>query len=212
MSRKKIREFAAALKIPFLVHFTRVVNLPSIMKHGLYPIGRVREVGAEPEVNDQLRLDGYLDGTSLSIAFPNNPMLFKYRKENEGTAWVVLALHPSILWTKDCAFCMHNAADGKISSQDLASLKTVDALAGMFGEIEGMASRKEQKLKTYDPTDVQAEVLVFDMIESKYVVGAAFETKATKDEYSAVLGERKIVVHGTSKGFFGSRGYSRKYR
>jgi hypothetical protein len=212
MPRKDIRELVRKLEIPNLVHFTRAVNLPSIMEHGIYPRSRFDEVGAEPVINDVLRLDGHLDGTSVSIAFPNNPMFYRYRKENDGTDWVVLALNPSILWEKDCAFCMHNAADGKISCQDLDSLRAVDALAGMFEEIEGITPRAEQKLKTYDPTDVQAEVLVFDVIEPRYIHQAAFETKAIRDRHSASLGDRKILAAGANKGYFGSRGYSRKYR
>ncbi len=212
MPRKHVRELAGTLQIPYLVHFTRAVNLRSIVEHGLYPRSRVDEVDAEPVLNDQLRLDGRTDGTSVSIAFPNNSMFYRYRMEDETVPWVVLALHPAILWEKDCAFCMHNAADARISCQDLDRLKTTEALAGMYGEIEGVASRKEQRLKGYDPTDVQAEVLVFDVIEPKYVVGAVFATEAIKNEYSAPLGGRQILVHGPKRGMFGSRSYSRMFK
>jgi hypothetical protein len=214
MPRKEIRDLVGTLKIPNLIHFTRAVNLPSIMEHGLYPRSRIAEVDAEPVVNDQLRLDGHLDGTSVSIAFPNNSMFYRYRKDpgNAGIDWVVLGLNPSILWEKDCAFCMHNAADGAISCQDLDTLRKVEALAGMFEEIEGVTSRAEQKLKAYDPTDVQAEVLVFDVIEPRYIYSAAFETKAVQNKHSASLGDRRIIAAGTDKGYFGSRGYSRKYK
>ena len=214
MPRKDIRDLVSTLKIPNLIHFTRAVNLPSIMEHGLYPRSRIAEVGAEPMVNDQLRLDGHLDATSVSIAFPNNSMFYRYRKDpdNAGIDWVVLALDPAILSEKDCAFCMHNAADGRISCEDLNTLRKVEALAGMFEEIDGVIPRAEQKLRAYDPTDVQAEVLVFDVIEPRYIYSAAFETKAVQDRHSASLGDRSIIAAGRNKGYFGSRGYSRKYK
>lgn len=216
MPRQAIQTHAAAIQVPYLLHFTRVTNLPSIMAHGLYPIARAHEVGAVPDVNDQLRLDGYRNGTSVSIAFPNSQMFYKYRKacqdNGEDVDWAVLVLHPAVLWTKDSAFCRHNAADARISGLPLAGLKTLQAFTGMFDEIEGHTSREEQKLKGFDPTDVQAEVLVLDVIEPQYILGAVFEKAAVRDAYAAHLGERKSYLHANNKGMFASRGYVRKYQ
>lgn len=208
--RQAIQTHAAKIKVPFLLHFTRAANLPSIMQHGLYPISRVDEIGATPQINDKLRLDGYLDGISLSIAFPNYLMFWKYRQDNEGVEWVVLAIHPSVLWLKDCAFCRHNAADARISSQPLEQLMTPAAFTGMFDEIEGIPSRQEQRLKTFDPTDGQAEVLVFDVIEPYLIAGAVFENAATRDLYQGILGNRQISVNRARKGFFAARSYVRQ--
>ena len=162
MSRHAIQSHCRALEIPYLVHFTRVANLPSIMEHGLYPIDRVHEIGVEPEINDQYRLDGHLDGTSVSIAFPNCQMFYKYRMDDESVEWAVLVLKRSILWRLECAFCRHNAADSRISSLLLDELTDEGTFRGMFDEIDGLPTRAEQKLKPYDPTDVQAEVLVLE--------------------------------------------------
>lgn len=212
MPRQAIQAHAAAVQVPYLLHFTRATNLPSIMAHGLYPISRAHEIGAVPDINDQLRLDGHRNGTSVSIAFPNSQMFFKYRNDCNGVDWAVLVLHPAALWTKDCAFCLHNAADARISGLPLAVLKTPQAFNGMFDEIEGHTSREEQKLKAFDPTDVQAEVLVFDVIEPQYILGAVFEKTAVRDAYAAHLGERKSYLHANNKGMFASRGYVRKYQ
>lgn len=212
MPRQAIQVHATAIEVPYLLHFTRVTNLPSIMAHGLYPIARAHEIGVAPDVNDQLRLDGYRNGTSVSIAFPNSQMFYKYRKDCEGVDWAVLVLHRSVLWTKDCAFCRHNAADARISGLPLAVLKTPQAFSGMFDEIEGHKSREEQKLKGFDPTDVQAEILVFDVIEPQYILGVVFEKDAVRNAYAAHLGERKSYLHANSKGVFASRGYARKYQ
>lgn len=212
MSRQAIQTHATTIQVPYLLHFTRVTNLPSIMAHGLYPISRAHEIGAVPDINDQLRLDGHKDGTSVSIAFPNSLMFYKYRMNTKDVDWAVLILHPSLLWTKDCAFCRHNAADARISGVPLAELKTPEAFAGMFDEIEGHAPREEQKLKSADPTDVQAEVLILDVIEPQYMLGAVFEKAAVRDAYAAHLGERKSYLHANDKGMFASRGYVRKYQ
>lgn len=141
-----IQNIATETKIPYLLHFTRAVNLPSIMAHGLYPIERINEIGADPVINDQLRLDGHCSSTSISIGFPNCQMLYKYRMADASVDWVILVLHSSILWAKNCAFCRHNAADGRISSQLLPSLMTHQSFAAMFEEIDGITSREASSL------------------------------------------------------------------
>lgn len=211
MPRQAVQAHAAAIQIPYLLHFTRVVNLPPILAHGLYPIGRVHEIGAVPIINDHYRLDGHRDSTSISIGFPNCQMLYKYRMADTGVDWAILVLHPSILWVKNCAFCRHNAADGRISAQPFANLMTPQAFIGMYDEIEGITPREEQKLKSYDPTDVQAEVLVFDVIEPQYVTGVIFEKPAVRDTYLPHLGERKNYIHANNKGMFANRKYARTW-
>lgn len=212
MPRQAIQDHATAVQLPYLLHFTRAVNLPSILASGIYPISRVGEIGAAPQINDQYRWDGHSDSSSVSIAFPNCQMLYKYRMENVAVDWAILVLQPSVLWDKNCAFCCRNAADGRISSQPLAALMTPQAFVGMYNELEDLESRQDQKLKPFDPTDVQAEVLVFDVIEPRYIVGAIFESTGVRDRYLPHLGDRKAYIHANNKGMFASRGYARKYQ
>lgn len=210
MPRQQIHAYATEIQIRYVLHFTRAENLPSIMNHGLYPIGRIGEIGANPKVNDAYRWDGYRNGTSVSIGFPNCRMLYKCRKDYPEADWAILVINPSVLVEKNCAFCCHNAADKRISSQPLAELMTVPAFRGMYDEIEGLASRGEQRLKPWDPTDEQAEVLVFDVIEPQKIDGVIFQRASVKELYAQSLGSRKTYVHG-DKGMFSSRGYARKY-
>ncbi len=211
MPRQAIQVHATTIEVPRLVHFTRAVNLPSIMAHGLYPVARACEIGATPHINDEYRWDGHRNGTSISIAFPNCQMLYKYRMDEPEVDWAILALDPALLWTKDCAFCCHNAADGRISSQPLPDLKTLEAFKGMYDEIEGIPSRREQKLKPFDPTDVQAEVLVFDVIEPQYIGGIIFEKASVRDAYLTHLSGRKTHINAKNKGMFANRKYARTW-
>jgi len=211
VTRQAIQAHATAIQVPYLLHFTRTTNLPSIMAHGLYPIARVNEIGAAPSINDQYRFDGHSNSTSVSIGFPNCQMLYKYRMADATVDWAILVIHPSILWAKSCAFCRHNAADGHISALPLADLMTPQAFTGMYDEIEGLATREEQKLKSFDPTDVQAEVLVFDVIEPQCIVGVIFEKAAVRDAYLPHLGERKHYIHANNKGMFANRKYARTW-
>lgn len=211
MPRQAIQAHSTARGIPYLLHFTRALNLPTILQHGLYPIGRTHEVGLAPQINDQLRLDGHKDSNSVSIGFPNSQMLYKYRMAEPLVDWVILVLHPSILWVKDCAFCKHNAADGRISCCPLPELMTPESLLGMFEEIDGCLPRVEQRLKISDPTDVQAEVLVFDVIEPQYIVGVIYEKAHVRDAHAHLLGDRKPYVHSNNKGMFANRKYARTW-
>ncbi|HHY6303673.1 TPA: DarT ssDNA thymidine ADP-ribosyltransferase family protein [Salmonella enterica] len=209
MHREQIRLKAETLQIPFLVHFTRVVNLPSIMEHGIVPVTGAGDRNIAPEINDELRLDGHRDSTSLSIAFPNYRMFYRYRMDNPGVEWVVLGIHPSILWRNDCAYCCHSAADARISVQSLAQLKTLEAFEGMFAEIDGLESRQEQRLSNFDPTDGQAEVLSFGIIEPQFIFAVIFNNELTKNSYQHVLGNRQILVNRSGSGYFASRSYVR---
>jgi len=79
----------------------------------------------------------------------------------------------------------------------------------MFDEMEDMTSRQEQRLKPFDPTDGQAEVLVFDVIEPSLISAAAFENDAARDAYQGILGNRQILVNRAGHGYFASRAYVR---
>lgn len=209
MPRQAIQAQAQALKVPHLIHFTRATNLPSIIEHGLYPIGRKDERGINPQINDRMRLDGHLDGTSLSIGFPNYRMFFKYRQENPLVEWVVLGISASVLWEKNCAFCCHNAADTRISNQPLQNLRTVNAMQGMFAEMEGLPTRQDQRLKSFDPTDGQAEIMVFDVIEPELILGVVFQNEAALKASKDVCGKRTLVVHNANQGVFAARSFVR---
>lgn len=211
--REKIHDIQESLKISTLLHFTNANNLASIIKHGIYPKSDIHKINIIPEINDQLRLDGRNNGTSVSISFPNHKMLYKYRMENPSTSWVILIIQPSILWNKDCAFCKHNAADARISRLPLEKLKTPESFLDMFAEIEESNSRLEQNLQDCDPTDVQAEVLIFDIIEPHLIAGIVFDSTNTKNNFIDTINidNYKTFVHADNKGLFASRSYIRKY-
>lgn len=177
-----IREAAKAREIPFLAHFTRTLNLPSIFQHGLVPRASLDDLQLEAQTNDEYRLDGQLGANCLSVAFPNALMLWKLRQENPGTNWVVLILSPSILWEMPCAFCPHNAAANEVTCQPIGRFQTAEALNAMFDPLPNI-NREGQKLKNYDPTDVQAEVLAFGTILPAKIMGGIFQRTPSKEQY-----------------------------
>jgi hypothetical protein len=204
----EVRQAIEELGIPFLVHFTRTTNLRSIMQKGILPRSAFEAEGVAADINDELRLDGELGAVSLSVGFPNSKMLWKLRQENPGVNWAVLVIAREVLWDLPCAFCKHNAADSRISCLPTESLQSVDALKSMYGEVEGL-DRSGDRLKGFDPTDVQAEILAFGTIQPNSILGAAFQRGAIRSQYEPLFPGRKVVLHG-DRGFFSDRGYHRR--
>ncbi len=197
-------------EIPFLVHFTNLKNLESIFEHGLVPRDQLHELGSESETNDEHRIDGHEDSVSLSIAFPNCQMFYKIWQKCDDQ-FCLLALDPELLLKHESAFCKYNAADGAIIHQDINTLKSPEALMSMFEELHSQRSREEQKLKSYDPTDVQAEILTFDIIPKGYIEAVVFPDKASSKKYKGIIGGCKSYVHDPNKGFYGTRTFAREY-
>lgn len=206
MSKVEIRQFAEEIKVPALVHFTPLGNLASILEHGL--LCR-RDIGDDTEINDELRLDGRENTISASIAFPNSSMFYKYRQEKSGL-WAVVAISKRVLWDLDCLFCKHNAADARISRLPDEYLGSIDAFKSMYDEHASLPSRAEQKLREYDPTDVQAEILIRDHVPAKYIVGVVFPDTPSREKHAHLTTKRKVVEHSRNKGFFASRSYVRR--
>nr|WP_272214504.1 DarT ssDNA thymidine ADP-ribosyltransferase family protein [Marinicella sp. W31]MDC2880122.1 DarT ssDNA thymidine ADP-ribosyltransferase family protein [Marinicella sp. W31] len=188
--REDIEETALELDIPFLVHFTRCSNLSSIMKYGLIPVSTGRQSGIRQEVNDHNRWDRHRNATSLSIGFPNYQMFYKYRQLNPDIDWAILLLKPRILWQLGCAFCRHNAADRRIRNSDIGDLKSAATFRAMFNEDDTLSARSVERLERYDPTDPQAEVLVFGAIPPEEITGVVFESDEAAQRHSQAVGKR----------------------
>jgi len=56
----------------------------------------------------------------------------------------------------------------------------VAAFNQLFADFPGKPTRQEMKLPERYPTNPQAEVLVFDKIETKYIIGAVVESSNDK--------------------------------
>lgn len=169
--------------IKYLVHFTRIENLTSIFNNGLIPINNLERNVKNFFYNDELRLDNCRDANCLSIQFPNYKMFYKYRCEEPNSHWVVLGIKKSILWEKDCAFCVENAAGKRVTSIPLIERKGVAAFNRLYNDYPGRPSREELGLEAELPTHPQAEVLTFGIIEPKYVWGVAFKNLYEKNKY-----------------------------
>ena len=174
-------------QIRYLCHFTRLENLESILNHGLIPRANLynkefndkRNLSIHGIFNDEHRYDGKPEAICLSISFPNSSMFYGLRCADNRTKWAVIVLSADVLIDKNCAFYPTNAANNCVRHLPTANFQGVDALNALF---EG-ADEEREFLLPKDPTDVQAEVLVFDEIERKYILGCVFDSDNLKDEF-----------------------------
>lgn len=183
-NKEQIKARAEERGIEWLVHFTHIKNLGSILKHGIIPRLQTEQLNESSRGEfifpDSYRADGK-NASCLSIMFPNNKMLWHKRQEYSDERWVFLLLRPDILWECDCAFYPTNAASAGLNHQPVEKFKTAAAFEAMFGDTVIRETRfgiqhisRPPALKAYLPTDVQAEILVFNNISTDYIVGCYF--------------------------------------
>lgn len=211
MSKKKIKEAAKKIEIPYLLHFTHISNLEGIFEEGIHSRDVVDKSGDEIKTNDEERYDGRTNTISLSIAHPNDVMFMKYHQK-KFEDWGVIALSKSVLWELDCLFFKHNAASTEVSRMSDDELSTIDSFNSMYDEFDHLDSREDQCLKDFDPTDKQAEVMVIDHIPSKYILGVLLSDRKVKKSFKGVLKDGSIKINRPNKGVFASRLYRRKWQ
>ncbi len=183
-TQKKIKEYIESRGIDKLIHFTQYKNIESILKHGLMTRSNLDNLSMKYYFNDRMRLDNRENSISLSISYPNHIMLWKYSRDEH---YVILALEPSILWEYDCLFCGFNAATQTINKTPIDTLRGLDALKYMFEtDKEEEEFRKSERIRSCDPTQEQAEVLVLDDIPIDRIIEIHFNPKNNKyrSEYS----------------------------
>ncbi|MDF2052995.1 DarT ssDNA thymidine ADP-ribosyltransferase family protein [Priestia megaterium] len=179
--------------IRFLVHFTQARNLSSILQNGILPITDLNSRYMSYGWNDAQRLDGFHNASCFSIERPNYKMFYKYRNENPQLDWVVLGIKKEVLWEKDCAFCVENAASNSITRTSIESRKGVQAFKRLYHEFPNKPTRENLKLHPILPTNPQAEVLIFGEVEPSYIFAVAFENNFVRDRYKQFVPNNVVV-------------------
>lgn len=162
--------------IQSLYHFTKLENIDSIMTHGIVPRSKLNELGIHFKYNDELRLDGNEGASSFSIEFPNYKMFYPCRQSNTDQEWVVIGVDSRLLWEKECAFCQENAAHKNVTAIPIEQRKGLHAFNKLFEPVEDKPTRKELRLLDKYPTNPQAEVLIFDVVEPNLISIICCET------------------------------------
>lgn len=192
-----IRKIVFDRGIEHLLHFTFEKNLPSIFSHGLLPRDELEQredimaFGSDP-----YRDDGHTDATCLSVTRFQGPMLRRVLRDHPKDDFVILGVHPSVLWENLCLFCDANASSNWIKRSS-RNLSTAYAFERMFedatvpksenGNWVNVSTRQRDGLPDSVPTDAQAEILVKGHIPPDRILGIWVETITQRDRINAIF-------------------------
>ena len=198
--------------VQYLVHFTPIDNLQSILEHGILSRVELERLGVSAITPDQERLDFRLDYSSFSVSFPNYRIFYNKRLKTTHK-YAVLLLDPKIILDlpyQSVSYLPENAASNKV--WNIRRYRGLDAAKGMFPEeimIQGNAiKRAELGIPDSYPTNPQAEVFIGDTVGAKYIkfimVNNSDDYQVLKSTLSAPRGkDLPLISIGT--GYFSAR-------
>ena len=172
----KVEEIIQQRCIRKLVHFTRIINLKSIIEFGILSRLELEKRKIEVKFNDPHRLDTWLDTSSISVTERNSFLFPKFLERSKTSLddWFDILIHPSILTEKECIFCDTNAANHKFEEYrgNTKPLKDPLSFEGMFKDkvvrkSSGTFTARNNKESNLT-TDNQAEICVYGVIEKRY--------------------------------------------
>lgn len=187
---EKIADHIAAVvetrKIEEVLHFTRLENLPGILEHGLHSRTFLRNADYDVYASDADRLDREDGAISVSISCFYPKMFAAKRDRSENKPWVILALHPSLLWNYDCLF-YRNGVTTDATKYEKGKRYGGYALEKLFedcsiSDLTGTGFREEHSLPLGWPTSSDSEVQVMSPIHPDYLLGAWVETPEHREK------------------------------
>ncbi|NTH25642.1 DUF4433 domain-containing protein [Agrobacterium rhizogenes] len=160
-----------------LCHFTPARNLAHIAagRVGIFSTASLEaDERAAYNQTDLKRFDGRKSHICCSIQFPNGWYFDKARKEERlFTDWVVLLISPNYLADDSTLFCPRNAAAeyGRHIVTGVAGFNSL--FAQNVQGAQNLTWHRGPQHRLNCPTDEQAEILIYDRILIKDVMGVA---------------------------------------
>lgn len=121
----------------YLYHFTNIVNLDSILKHGILSVQEMKERNIKYSCTDPNRNDNQLDCISLSLSKANTSMLFAKRM-NIDSEWIIFEIEAGFIineYYDSIYYCKYNAASQstiKFLKEHKDYMKSPNAFQSMF--------------------------------------------------------------------------------
>ncbi|MFK5937365.1 MAG: DarT ssDNA thymidine ADP-ribosyltransferase family protein [Sulfurimonas sp.] len=195
-------EEIAKRKIKYLIHFTPTINLYSILENKkIMSRAKLENLDIEQfdildyiKFSDNIRYDdkNYIN---LSISSPNTFLFSKFQsnsKDNPEINWCVLKINNKYIYENSTLFSVVNAASYSAKNQFGIS-KDFNAFKNMFmKEVtynNRCFNRVKYNLKDKYPTDIQAEVLVKDIIHSDDIIEVCFKNEEDLAQAKAAMNE-----------------------
>ena len=165
-------------QVKYLVHFTPMANLQSILRYGILPRTEIERRGIDAVTPDVARYDFQTSYSSLSISFPNYRMLFS-KKNNTKCDYVILLIDPAIILTvplTSISYLPHNAASKYIENvKSYTGEKSVKALFHNTTLGDCKYDRVVLDIPLSYTTNPQAEVFIKGVIPANYICAVVTE-------------------------------------
>ena len=187
-------------KIKYLVHFTRIKNLESILTNGFVPRNILKSKGIPCECNDCVRGDERVDCTCFSIEYPNEFLFNTFKTKYGQDGWCVLQLDIiDVLKNHNGTkhYCMYNAGG---SPEWVKNPKSSSCLSfcNMFPESNPDPrhpyTRTSKGLKDFLPTHHQAEILIENTISPKYITAVFFRNQVDLNNFEKILEHKNLLT------------------
>lgn len=188
--------------IEFLIHFTPTINLLSILEHNqLMSRAKLENLDIEQfdvldyvQFTDVVRYDdkNYIN---LSLSKPNTLLFSRFRERTKGNItinWCILKINPKHIYDLETRFAVTNAASNAAKKQFGISgdIKKFNMLFKDQLNIKtpmGIRTLTRDSIHSKYPTDIQAEVLVKNVIPVDSIISVCFETQEGLAEAKAAL-------------------------
>lgn len=194
--------------IKHLVHFTSTENLANIFSEGNI-LSRQQLESKKINYQDTLDALDYHDRIryddkqyiNLSVQHPNSFLFEVFKKESINIPyikWCILLIDASLIYKKDTLFSITNAANSYNKPSingTLQCFKKMFSSSVIVHRSSGDKKYDRNELKACYPTDVQAEVLVKDKIELKYIKNVCFLNKTELDNCKSAF---NLLGHSTA--------------
>ena len=168
-----LKSFLEERRIRYLIHFTDEKNVPSIRENGILSVEQLQQLGLTFKANDEDRYDGELDYISLSVSGMNQYLYktFRYSKQKIKHG-VAIVIDSSILYKEISnlrIYCNTNAANSEATiGMDLESFENL--FANVVDYKDRHFDRANEKRSSFEPTDVQAEILWNKCVPTEYII------------------------------------------
>ncbi len=227
--KNEIREVLTTREITDLVHFTRIENLESILINGIVPVNKFAALNIEAirnDISNDNRIDRMKNCSCFSIHFPNSYLLNRFRRNQNTTNqnWVILIVDANVILSSkhNTYFCRTNAATCELGEYIFEERHSHKYYKSHFEELFKDTINIESKGRTITrglnmpdnyTTDVQAEVLIENIIRPQYIKKVVFFDEFTKNNW-LTLHRSKVLfssgarpIYEVSQYYFGERKY-----
>ena len=186
-NNKDIIDYLKKRNVKYLVHFTQIDNLLSILNNGIIPKLYLERNDINYKINDSNRYDEMEFGSCFTFSFPNYRMLYKIRKECDNRKYVILLINISVISSikyNHIAFFPTNVANSKYKDR-FHEFHGINAVKSMFSDNQYENNKIPRFVsQSYYTSDPQAEIVISDVIGKswidKIICENDFEKRAVK--------------------------------